>query len=193
MYKRQLQDSLDSILKEKYTTENELRSEIAKLENLKRDLSAQVAALGEAVSAQSQEIAQLDDAYQEAKGKIAMGDDQNAVLVAENNRYLTLLNQMQDDLDAVQAEGELMAERFATLQSETEVVEAEKLAIQRELKEMREVSASLFGSDEVPSGPFEGSDPYGVEADTQPSAGDEIFGGNADGDEVASIEDPRSA
>lgn len=158
-----LQVSLDSILKEKYTTENALRAEIATLENLKRDLSAQVAALGEAVAAQSQEIAQLDVAYREAQEEIVASGDRNQVLVAENNRYLDLLNQMQDDLDAMQAEGEVMAERFATLRSESAAVEAERQAIERELDAIKNAPIEPIGGEGFGADPFEGRDPFGLE------------------------------
>jgi len=182
-----LQVSLDSILKEKYATENAMRDEIAKLEDLKRDLSAQVAALGEAVAAQSQEIAQLDVAYRDAQEQLDASGDRNEILLSENNRYLDLLNQMQDDLDAVQAEGEVMAERFALLQSESAAVEAEKLALERELELIKTVPVvDPIGVDSF-GDPFEGRDPFGfepVDPTGSPYAGEP--------DDVASVFEPRS-
>jgi chromosome segregation ATPase len=161
-----LQDSLDVILKEKYANENQLRNEIARLENLKRDLSAQVAALGEAVAAQGNEIAQLDTAYRKAEVQVAQASERNSDLLTENDRYLNMLTEMQDDLDAVQQEGEMMAERFTALQSQSELLEAEKEAIQHELEAIKS-SVAPFGNDGGFSDPFGSHDPFGQDTSDQ--------------------------
>lgn len=154
-----LQTSLDAILKEKYATENQLREQIDGLENEKRDLNAQVAALGEAVTAQSKEIAQLDQTYRGAEKQAAAASSEKDRLLAENDRYLNMMSQMQDRFELMEENNRGLVERFNALQSQADIIQAEKLAIQRELESIQDNNNSEpFGANEVD--PFEGYDPF---------------------------------
>ena len=129
-----LQESIKSILEEKYATESRLRGEIAGLEEIKRDLSAQGAALGEAVAAQRQEIKALEQSYRTVSVQLAQAGKANDRLVLENDRYLSMLFDLEDKFVSVEEDNRGLADRFNRLQDRTVVLEAEKLALKAELR-----------------------------------------------------------
>lgn len=155
-----LQDTLDSVLVEKYTTENAMRQEIAVLEGQKNDMAAQVTALGSAVAAQGDEISSLDASYREAEGKLASVVLDSDRLLVENDRYLGMMSELQDSLEAMQTSNRELAMNFDTLRVRADVLRDEKVAIERELDTMR----------------GEESYPPGVEREREPVGGAAPFG-----------------
>lgn len=129
-----LQDSLNSILEEKYATESRLRTEIANLEEIKRDLSAQGAALSEAVAAQGKEIEQLGQSCRAADVQLADAGRENERLAAENGRYLTMLFDLEDKFVSAEENNRGLVESFNRLQDRTVILEAEKLTLKEELR-----------------------------------------------------------
>ena len=129
-----LQDSMHSILEEKYATESRLNGEIASLEEIKRDLSAQGAALSEAVAAQRKQIETLEQSYRAVSVQLAQAGEANDRLVVENDRYQTMLFDLEDQFVSVEENNRGMVERFNHLQDRTVVLEAEKLALKEELR-----------------------------------------------------------
>ncbi len=114
-----LQDTLDSILTEKYATEKALRGEIASLEEQRVELNAEVAALGAAVAAQGKEIASLEKSYHSAERDLADAASDNNRLLAENDRYLGMMSEMQDALEALRVENRELADDFDELRAQS--------------------------------------------------------------------------
>ena len=129
-----LQESIKSILEEKYATESRLRGEIASLEETKRDLRAQGAALSEAVEAQQQEIKTLEQSYRKASVQLAQAGKANDRLVVEKDRYMTMLFELEDKFVSVEADNRGLTDRFNRLQDRAVVLKAEKLALKAELR-----------------------------------------------------------
>ena len=129
-----LQDSINSILEEKYATESRLHGEIASLEEIKRDLGAQGAALSEAVAAQRKEIKTLEQSWRTVSVQLAQAGKANDRLVVENDRYLTTLFDLEDKFVSVEENNRGLVDRFNRLQDRAVVLEAEKLELKAELR-----------------------------------------------------------
>jgi chromosome segregation ATPase len=143
-----LQDSINSILEEKYDTESRLHGEIASLEEIKRDLGAQGAALSEAVAAQRKEIKALEQSWRtvsvqlaqagKANDRLVAGNDRLVVgndrLVVENDRYRTMLFELEDKFVSVEENNRGLVDRFNHLQDRAVVLEAEKSELKAELR-----------------------------------------------------------
>jgi len=157
-----LQVSLSSIIEEKYDSEQRLRNEIDALENKKRDLGAQVAALSDAVGAQGREIATLNGSYRAAEGKLAEAGRNNNLLLAENNRYLGMMANLQDELDLLQSENSKLATDFSEVQTQAEALAEERIALRKELAAMAGSDAAETETPPVELSSFGDEDPFGL-------------------------------
>ena len=129
-----LQLSIDSILEEKYENEARLNGEIAKLEDIKRDLNARGVALGEAVAAQGKEINQLEQSYRTVSMELAGASRENERLSIENDRYLKMLYELEDKFVSAEAQNLGLMDRFNRLQDRAVILEAEKSELKEELR-----------------------------------------------------------
>ena len=129
-----LQLSIDSILEEKYENEARLNGEIAKLEDIKRDLNARGVALGEAVAAQGKEINQLEQSYRTVSMELAGASRENERLSIENERYLKMLYELEDKFVSAEAQNLGLMDRFNRLQDRAVILEAEKSELKEEIR-----------------------------------------------------------
>ena len=129
-----LQRSIQSILEQKYENELRLNGEIAKLEEIKRDLSARGAALSEAVAAQGKEIEQLEQSYRVASTNLARESQENDRLSIENEQYLAMLYDLEEKFVSAEVRNRGLVERFNRLQDRTVLLEAEKSGLKEELR-----------------------------------------------------------
>lgn len=164
-----LQDTLDSVLVEKYATEKAMRAEIAALENKKLELDAQVAALGEAVAAQGEEIAILDESYRGTQRKLADTQNDHGRLLTENNRYLGMMSDLQDSLEAMQGSNRELVTNFDELREETEVIREEKIGLERELEAIK---SGVISPGSIGIEPIGEADPFGIDSSTSEEGSD---------------------
>lgn len=129
-----LQRSIQSILEQKYENELRLNGEIARLEEIKRDLSAQGAALSDAVVAQGKEIKQLEQSYRVTSNQLARESEKNDRLSIENEKYLGMVYGFEEKFVSAEKRNRGLIERFNRLQDRAVILEAEKSELKEELR-----------------------------------------------------------
>ncbi len=157
-----LQLSLSSIIEEKYDSEQRLRDEIDALENKKRDLGAQVAALSEAVGVQGREIVTLNESYRAAESKLGEAGRNNNLLLAENNRYLGMMADLQDKLELLQSENSKLATDFSEVQTQADALAEERVDLRKELAAMAGGDAAETETPPVELSSSGDGDPFGL-------------------------------
>ncbi|MCP4847147.1 MAG: hypothetical protein GY899_04275 [Verrucomicrobiaceae bacterium] len=144
-----LQRSIQSILEQKYENELRLNGQIARLEEIKRDLSARGAALSEAVAAQGKEIAQLEQSYQLTSDKLARELEKNDRLSIENEKYLGMVYDFEEKFVSAEERNRGLVERFNLLQDRTNILESEKSELKEELRGWIESEVSQPGVEDT--------------------------------------------
>ena len=144
-----LQRSIQSILEQKYENELRLNGQIARLEEIKRDLSARGAALSEAVAAQGKEIAQLEQSYQLTSDKLARELEKNDRLSIENEKYLGMVYDFEEKFVSAEERNRGLVERFNLLQDRTNILESEKSELKEELRGWIESEVSQSGVEDT--------------------------------------------